>query len=152
MSILLQKKNVGDYSYMSSPNIYYRAFLCDNDIHRQLDTTIGTKHMVPPETAIGEFTSITAYYTSILLLTYFYKYYRIQKCNLRDLFNALLYSLIIITSIYKCPRLACLHKQLTAYTHIYYPEIYIPLRCLYIHVSLLFCKRRSSYGYCKSQL
>uniref|UniRef100_UPI0019822127 hypothetical protein n=1 Tax=Veillonella sp. CHU110 TaxID=2490947 RepID=UPI0019822127 len=26
MSILLQKKNVGDYSYMSSPNIYYRAF------------------------------------------------------------------------------------------------------------------------------
>ena len=25
MSILLQKKNVGDYSYMSSPNIYYRA-------------------------------------------------------------------------------------------------------------------------------
>ena len=28
MSILLQKKNVGDYSYMSSPNIYYRAFMC----------------------------------------------------------------------------------------------------------------------------
>ena len=27
MSILLQKKNVGDYSYMSSPNIYYRAEL-----------------------------------------------------------------------------------------------------------------------------
>ena len=27
MSILLQKKNVGDYSYMSSPNIYYRAFV-----------------------------------------------------------------------------------------------------------------------------
>ena len=26
MSILLQQKNVGDYSYMSSPNIYYRAF------------------------------------------------------------------------------------------------------------------------------
>ena len=26
MSILLQKKNVGDYSYMSNPNIYYRAF------------------------------------------------------------------------------------------------------------------------------
>ena len=26
MSILLQKKNVGDYSYMSSPNIYYRAY------------------------------------------------------------------------------------------------------------------------------
>ena len=25
MSILLQKKNVGDYSYMSNPNIYYRA-------------------------------------------------------------------------------------------------------------------------------
>ena len=25
MSILLQQKNVGDYSYMSSPNIYYRA-------------------------------------------------------------------------------------------------------------------------------
>ena len=25
MSILLQKKNVGSYSYMSSPNIYYRA-------------------------------------------------------------------------------------------------------------------------------
>ena len=25
MSILLPKKNVGDYSYMSSPNIYYRA-------------------------------------------------------------------------------------------------------------------------------
>ena len=29
MSILLQKKNVGDYSYMSSPNIYYRAILFD---------------------------------------------------------------------------------------------------------------------------
>ena len=28
MSILLQKKNVGDYSYMSSPNIYYRAIVC----------------------------------------------------------------------------------------------------------------------------
>ena len=28
MSILLQKKNVGDYSYMSSPNIYYRAYIC----------------------------------------------------------------------------------------------------------------------------
>ena len=27
MSILLQKKNVGDYSYMSSPNIYYRAVI-----------------------------------------------------------------------------------------------------------------------------
>ena len=27
MSILLQQKNVGDYSYMSSPNIYYRALL-----------------------------------------------------------------------------------------------------------------------------
>ena len=27
MSILLQQKNVGDYSYMSSPNIYYRAKL-----------------------------------------------------------------------------------------------------------------------------
>ena len=27
MSILLQKKNVGDYSYMSSPNIYYRAII-----------------------------------------------------------------------------------------------------------------------------
>ena len=27
MSILLQKKNVGDYSYMSSPNIYYRAYI-----------------------------------------------------------------------------------------------------------------------------
>ena len=27
MSILLQQKNVGDYSYMSSPNIYYRAFV-----------------------------------------------------------------------------------------------------------------------------
>ena len=27
MSILLQKKNVGDYSYMSSPNIYYRAHI-----------------------------------------------------------------------------------------------------------------------------
>ena len=27
MSILLQKKNVGDYSYMSSPNIYYRAYM-----------------------------------------------------------------------------------------------------------------------------
>ena len=27
MSILLQKKNVGGYSYMSSPNIYYRAQL-----------------------------------------------------------------------------------------------------------------------------
>ena len=27
MSILLQKKNVGDHSYMSSPNIYYRAYL-----------------------------------------------------------------------------------------------------------------------------
>ena len=27
MSILLQQKNVGDYSYMSSPNIYYRASL-----------------------------------------------------------------------------------------------------------------------------
>ena len=27
MSILLQQKNVGDYSYMSSPNIYYRAFI-----------------------------------------------------------------------------------------------------------------------------
>ena len=27
MSILLQKKNVGDYSYMSSPNIYYRVCL-----------------------------------------------------------------------------------------------------------------------------
>ena len=26
MSILLQQKNVGDYSYMSSPNIYYRAY------------------------------------------------------------------------------------------------------------------------------
>ena len=25
MSILLQKKNVDDYYYMSSPNIYYRA-------------------------------------------------------------------------------------------------------------------------------
>ena len=25
MSILLQQKNVGDYSHMSSPNIYYRA-------------------------------------------------------------------------------------------------------------------------------
>ena len=27
MSILLQQKNVGDYSYMSSPNIYYRALV-----------------------------------------------------------------------------------------------------------------------------
>ena len=27
MSILLQKKNVGSYSYMSSPNIYYRAVI-----------------------------------------------------------------------------------------------------------------------------
>ena len=27
MSILLQKKNVGGYSYMSSPNIYYRALI-----------------------------------------------------------------------------------------------------------------------------
>ena len=27
MSILLQKKNVGSYSYMSSPNIYYRAYI-----------------------------------------------------------------------------------------------------------------------------
>ena len=27
MSILLQQKNVGDYSYMSSPNIYYRAYM-----------------------------------------------------------------------------------------------------------------------------
>ena len=31
MSILLQKKNVGDYSYMSSPNIYYRADFCMYD-------------------------------------------------------------------------------------------------------------------------
>ncbi len=29
MSILLQQKNVGDYSHMSSPNIYYRAALYD---------------------------------------------------------------------------------------------------------------------------
>ena len=29
MSILLQQKNVGDYSYMSSPNIYYRAYKID---------------------------------------------------------------------------------------------------------------------------
>lgn len=51
--------------------------LCDNDIHWQLDTTIGTKHLVPTETSIGKLTSIIARYTSILFLTYFYKYYRI---------------------------------------------------------------------------
>ena len=51
--------------------------LCDNDIHRQLDTIIGTKYMVPTETSIGKFTSITTCYTPILLLTYCYKYYRI---------------------------------------------------------------------------
>ncbi len=51
--------------------------LCYNDIHRYLDTTIGTTHMVPTETSIGKLTSITARYTSILLLTYCYKYYRI---------------------------------------------------------------------------
>ena len=33
MSILLQKKNVGDYSYMSSPNIYYRASFYTPIIH-----------------------------------------------------------------------------------------------------------------------
>ena len=32
MSILLQQKNVGDYSYMSSPNIYYRAYNYYNNV------------------------------------------------------------------------------------------------------------------------
>ena len=36
MSILLQKKNVGDYSYMSSPNIYYRAEKLHNIIKQLL--------------------------------------------------------------------------------------------------------------------
>ena len=32
MSILLQKKNVGGYSYMSSPNIYYRAYFYEREL------------------------------------------------------------------------------------------------------------------------
>ena len=36
MSILLQKKNVGDYSYMSSPNIYYRAGIIRVDVLRSM--------------------------------------------------------------------------------------------------------------------
>ena len=36
MSILLQKKNVGDYSYMSSPNIYYRARLITKQLRGSL--------------------------------------------------------------------------------------------------------------------
>ena len=43
MSILLQKKNVGDYSYMSSPNIYYRAE----------NTNIETTHIEKPYLYLG---------------------------------------------------------------------------------------------------
>ena len=41
MSILLQQKNVGDYSYMSSPNIYYRAIIYYKQKLQTLRVTIG---------------------------------------------------------------------------------------------------------------
>ena len=43
MSILLQQKNVGDYSYMSSPNIYYRAIfvLVYSVLHTAYDSEKG---------------------------------------------------------------------------------------------------------------
>ena len=43
MSILLQKKNVGDYSYMSSPNIYYRAFFMEGAYEKRVGNIGGWK-------------------------------------------------------------------------------------------------------------
>ena len=58
MSILLQQKNVGDYSYMSSPNIYYRAIF-----YRAISPSFLLSNVVSAEVGVAwEYAATNCFY------------------------------------------------------------------------------------------